>query len=26
LPFVAAVVLAVDLPGRFVRVDWELDW
>lgn len=26
LPFVAAVVLEVDLPGRRVRVDWEADW
>lgn len=26
LPFVAAVVLEVDLPGRCVRVEWELDW
>ena len=26
LPFVAAVVLDVDLPARRVRVDWEADW
>ncbi len=26
LPFVAAVVLDVDLPVRRVRVDWETDW
>ncbi|WP_300454958.1 ribosome maturation factor RimM [Accumulibacter sp.] len=26
LPFVAAVVLDVDLPRRRVRVDWEMDW
>ena len=26
LPFVATVVLEVDLPGRCVRVDWEADW
>ncbi|WP_366143406.1 ribosome maturation factor RimM [Accumulibacter sp.] len=26
LPFVAAVVLDVDLPGRVVRVEWEADW
>ena len=26
LPFVGAVVLDVDLPGRCVRVDWEADW
>lgn len=26
LPFVAAVVLDVDLPGRCVRVEWEADW
>jgi len=26
LPFVAAVVLEVDLPARKVRVDWEADW
>lgn len=26
LPFVAAVVLAVDLAARRVRVDWEADW
>ena len=26
LPFVAAVVLDVDLSARCVRVDWEADW
>jgi 16S rRNA processing protein RimM len=26
LPFVAAVVLDVDLAGATVRVDWEADW
>jgi 16S rRNA processing protein RimM len=26
LPFVAAVVLDVDLVGRCVRVEWEVDW
>lgn len=26
LPFVAAIVLDVDLAGRSVRVDWETDW
>ena len=26
LPFVAAVVLEVDLAAREVRVDWEADW
>ena len=26
LPFVAAVVLDVDLPRRVVRVEWEADW
>ncbi len=26
LPFVAAVVLDVDLVERRVRVDWEADW
>ena len=26
LPFVAAVVLEVDLPARCIRVDWEADW
>ena len=26
LPFVAAVVLDVDLSARRVRVDWETDW
>lgn len=26
LPFVASVVLDVDLSARCVRVDWELDW
>jgi len=26
LPFVAAVVLDVDLAERLVRVDWEADW
>jgi 16S rRNA processing protein RimM len=26
LPFVASVVLDVDLPARRVRVDWEIDW
>ena len=26
LPFVAAVVLDVDLSARRVRVDWEIDW
>jgi len=26
LPFVAAVVLDVDLPAQRVRVDWEADW
>jgi 16S rRNA processing protein RimM len=26
LPFVAAVVLDVDLSARRIRVDWELDW
>ncbi|MBS1229414.1 MAG: rRNA processing protein RimM [Proteobacteria bacterium] len=26
LPFVAAVVLDVDLAAKTVRVDWEADW
>jgi 16S rRNA processing protein RimM len=26
LPFVATVVLDVDLPARRLRVDWEADW
>ena len=26
LPFVAAIVLDVDISGRWVRVDWEKDW
>ncbi len=26
LPFVAAVVLDVDLTARCIRVDWEMDW
>lgn len=26
LPFVAAVVLDVDLTARRIRVDWEMDW
>ena len=26
LPFVAAVVLDVDLAARRIRVDWETDW
>lgn len=26
LPFVAAVVLDVDVPARRILVDWELDW
>lgn len=26
LPFVAAVVLEVDLPARRIRVDWQADW
>lgn len=26
LPFVGAVVLDVDLAGRRLRVDWEVDW
>ena len=26
LPFVAAVVLEVDLSARRIRVDWETDW
>jgi 16S rRNA processing protein RimM len=26
LPFVAAVVLDVDLQARCIRVDWEADW
>ena len=26
LPFVAAVVLDVDLSTRRVRVEWEADW
>lgn len=26
LPFVAAVVLDVDLKARCIRVDWEMDW
>ena len=26
LPFVAAVVVDVDLSARRVRVDWEADW
>lgn len=26
LPFVAAVVLEVDLSARSIRVDWETDW
>lgn len=26
LPFVAAVVIEVDLPGKCMRVEWESDW
>ena len=26
LPFVDAVVVAVDLSARRIRVDWETDW
>lgn len=26
LPFVASVVLEVDVPGRCIRVDWGADW
>ncbi|MDR2614212.1 MAG: ribosome maturation factor RimM [Candidatus Accumulibacter sp.] len=26
LPFVAAFVREVDVPGRRIRVDWETDW
>ena len=26
LPFVATVVLDVDLAARQVRVEWEMDW
>ena len=26
LPFVAAVVQEVDVPGRRILVDWEADW
>jgi 16S rRNA processing protein RimM len=26
LPFVAAVVLDVDIAAKLVRVDWEADW
>ena len=26
LPWVGAVVKDVDLPGRKIRVDWQLDW
>jgi 16S rRNA processing protein RimM len=26
LPFVDAVIREVDVPGRCIRVDWELDW
>ena len=26
IPFVAAYVLEVDLPGKTVRVDWGLDY
>jgi 16S rRNA processing protein RimM len=26
LPFIEAVVREVDVPGRRLRVDWELDW
>lgn len=26
LPFVATVVLEVDVLGRRIRVDWEMDW
>lgn len=26
LPFVAAIVLDVDLSARCIRVDWEADW
>jgi 16S rRNA processing protein RimM len=26
LPFVATVVLDVDLSARYIRVDWEADW
>ena len=26
LPFVAAVVLDVDLAAKTIRVDWEADW
>jgi 16S rRNA processing protein RimM len=26
LPFVAAIVLDVDLAARCIRVDWEADW
>jgi 16S rRNA processing protein RimM len=26
LPFVDAVIREVDVPGRRIRVDWEVDW
>jgi 16S rRNA processing protein RimM len=26
LPFVDAVIREVDVPGRCIRVDWDLDW
>jgi 16S rRNA processing protein RimM len=26
LPFVETVIREVDVPGRRIRVDWELDW
>jgi 16S rRNA processing protein RimM len=26
LPFVAAVVLEVDVAAKYIRVDWEADW
>jgi 16S rRNA processing protein RimM len=26
LPFVDAVIREVDVPGRRIRVDWDLDW
>jgi 16S rRNA processing protein RimM len=26
LPFVEAVIRDVDVPGRCIRVDWEVDW
>ncbi|MDR0440401.1 MAG: ribosome maturation factor RimM [Candidatus Accumulibacter sp.] len=26
LPFIESVIREVDVPGRRIRVDWELDW